>query len=208
MRHLLALLLLAQAPLQLLPKNYTLLYENYTLRILHVLYNRHQKLPTHNHSDRPTIYEFTITRQPEKAGTFRISPGRLEKHTVENLGDIPSEFLRIELKQIPLGFQRNSFRSPKIFDLSRAALSTEFSSPAFQIERIVSVGEPSAIPPDPSPALLIAFSEATVEIAGSPHPLQSGKVLWIPPGAPSRINYKDARSAYILRILLPQQPPH
>jgi len=53
----------------------------------------HQKLPVHNHPATPTLYvyvtdsgpvrfshvedhPFTINRPPEKAGTFRLSPGR------------------------------------------------------------------------------------------------------------------------------------
>ena len=38
-----------------------------------------------SHREEPA---FTLIRSPEKAGTFRVSPGRLEKHEVENLGII------------------------------------------------------------------------------------------------------------------------
>ena len=110
----------AQDPLQTLPRNYHLVFENPCARGVDVKYAAHEKLPVHNHSDQPTIYVyltdsgpvrfshveehlFSLIRPSEAAGTFRVSPGRLEKHQVENLGDISTKFLRVELKQVPLG---------------------------------------------------------------------------------------------------------
>lgn len=121
----------AQDPVHLLPHNYRLVYENENVKVIHVLYRPHEKLPLPDHSDKPTVYvyvtnsgpvrfshvedhPFSLLRPTEMAGTFRVSPCRIEKHAVENLEDIPTEFLRIELERVPLGFQRNSFRSPKV----------------------------------------------------------------------------------------------
>jgi hypothetical protein len=117
----------AQDPLQTVPRNYRLVFENDFVRVVDVLYRAHEKVAVHNHSDKPTIYiyltdsgpvrfthvedpPFSLVRPPEKAGTFRVSPGRLEKHEVENLGDISTEFLRVELKQVPLKYQHGVFR--------------------------------------------------------------------------------------------------
>src|SRR5579884_3621909 len=114
----------AQDPLTLLPRNYRLDFENPIVRVVHVHYEPHEKLPVHKHSERPTVYvylsdsgpvrythveahPFTMVRRALKAGTFRVSPGRLEKHEVENLGDIPTDYLRVELKQVPLGVQND-----------------------------------------------------------------------------------------------------
>jgi hypothetical protein len=43
-------------------------------------------------------------------GAFRVSPGRLERHSVDNLSDLSSDFLRVELKHFPLGHLENAFR--------------------------------------------------------------------------------------------------
>lgn len=48
-------------------------------------------------------HAFALVRKAVKAGSYRGSTGRLERHTGENLGPIPSEFLRVELKQATLG---------------------------------------------------------------------------------------------------------
>jgi len=41
----------------------------------------------------------TVAKRPEtKAGAFRVYRGLVEIHEVENTVDVPSEFLRIEVK--------------------------------------------------------------------------------------------------------------
>lgn len=205
---LLTTILCAQDPLQILPNNYRLEYQNEYVRVIHVHYAAHQKLPLHNHSEKPTVYvyltdsgpvrfshieehPFSLLRPPEKAGAFRVSPGRLEKHTVENVGDIPSEFLRVELTQLPLGFQASSFRSPKSFDLSRSGIDTEFSCPFFEIRRVIATGyEATKLIEQDGPALLISLSVASLrrnESFDGPQILKRGDVLWMKRGRGCRI---------------------
>lgn len=204
-----------QDPLAVLPKNYHLVYENQTVRVIDVFYAPHEKLPVHNHSDKPTVYvyltdsgpvrfshveehPFTLIRPPEKAGTFRVSPGRLEKHEVENLGDIPTEFLRVELKQVPLGFQNTSFRGRKPFDLTRSAISTEFSGPFVKIQRIVAVPHDAIdIPQSNAPALLIAFSASSVSPGAD---LKRGEVLWVEPHHRVEVKSPGGTAAHLLQI--------
>jgi hypothetical protein len=105
-----------------------------------VTYGPLEKLPVHDHSAKPTVYvylsdsgpvrfsrveqpPFSLVRPAETAGSFRFSPGRLEKHEVENLGQIPTEFLRVELTLLPLGYQGNSFRSSKAFDAAHSVFA-------------------------------------------------------------------------------------
>lgn len=189
-----------QDPLRTLPNNYHLVFENNLVRVIHVLYRSHEKLPVHNHSDNPTVYvyltdsgpvrfthveehPFSLLRPPETAGTFRVSPGRLERHEVENVGNIPSEFLRVELKQVPLGFQRNSFRSAKSFDLTRSGAASEFSCPFITIKRIVAAGHMTTeFKEQDSPALLIPFSPSRLSGRNPPErprTLSRGEVTWI-----------------------------
>jgi predicted metal-dependent enzyme (double-stranded beta helix superfamily) len=86
-----------------LSRNYWTLLDNEQLQVVRVHYDPHQKLPVHDHSRYPTIYvylidsgpvrfihdevrPFVLTRRLVRAGWFRVSPGRVEKHQVANLG--------------------------------------------------------------------------------------------------------------------------
>ena len=110
----------AQDSLKVFPKSYSLVFENSAVSVIRVHYGPHEKVGIHDHSDYPTVYvylsdsppvrfeldekpPFALTRPPAKIGAFRVSPGRRERHSVENLGGTSSDFLRIELKQVPLG---------------------------------------------------------------------------------------------------------
>src|SRR5437879_1067353 len=88
----------AQDPLTAFPNNYKLVLDNAQVRVLHCHYGPQEKVGVHNHSDFPTVYvylsdsgevrfthveehAFVMTRPPVKAGAFRVSPGRPERHT-------------------------------------------------------------------------------------------------------------------------------
>jgi hypothetical protein len=218
----------AQDPLELLPENYRLVWRSDFVRVIHVTYRPLEKLPVHDHSAKPTVYvyltdsgpvrfshveehPFSLERPPETAGTFRFSPGRLEKHQVENLGSIPSEFLRVELLQLPLGYQGNSFRSPKSFDGIHTGVRTEFDTPSVKIQRVVAApGEPAEVEARDTGALLIAFSPTLVgspDHAAKPHAMKCGDILWIDARRAFQVS-GGAQSAtgHLLRIIL--EPKH
>ena len=79
-----------------------------------------------------------LVRPPTHAGAFRVSPGRIERHSVENLSDLPSDYLRIELKQVSA-----RHASPASFAVraEAAAGSRErqvaYASPQLRIDRII-----------------------------------------------------------------------
>ena len=191
-------LLRAQDPIKMLPGNYQVTFENNLVEVVRVRYEAHQKLPLHDHSLRPTIYvyltnsgpvrfshqevhPFALIRRPVKAGDFRVSPGRIEKHEVENLGDIPTDFLRVELKQIPLGLNDFQHRGNKGFDLGKTAITAEFASPEISIQRIILAKEGdkqsmTAV----HPALLIALSPTSIQAdSASAKLLPTGDCYWL-----------------------------
>jgi quercetin dioxygenase-like cupin family protein len=208
---------LAQDPVKTLPQNYRLVFENPFVRVIHVEYLPHQKLPVHDHPDTPTIYvyltdsgpvrfshleqhAFTTTRQPLKAGAFRLSTGRLEKHEVENLGDIPTDFLRVQLKQVPLGFQPHDCRDFKPVDPARTGTFLEFQSPYVKVERAVAAaGETVETEKSADPSLLVAIT-ATKN-------LKAGDVVWIDPQEQKRVSGVGSNPSSALRILFPMLPP-
>ena len=105
----------AQEGAATLPNNYRVQFENAWVKVTSVRYEPLQKLPPHTHTPNPSAYVYlndgppvifkhvggkgmAATRAATKAGTFRVYKGLEEVHEVENTGDEPSEFLRVELK--------------------------------------------------------------------------------------------------------------
>jgi hypothetical protein len=103
----------SQDPTKALPKSYTLEFENDRVRIVRVHYDANAKLPEHEHPGGVTVYLYfnassgvlfqhddgvPITRPAVLPGAIRIGSGPGEHHTVTNLADAPTDFLRILLK--------------------------------------------------------------------------------------------------------------
>ena len=216
-------LLYAQDPTKTLPHNYRITFENNVVQVIRVRYEPHEKLPVHDHSANPTVYvylsdsgpvrlthsearPFTLIRAPLKMGTFRVSPGRIERHEIENLGDIPSEFLRVELKTFPIGVSGIEYRGNKPFDLSHSAVTTEFTSPRLSIERIVCVGDnASQAISGAGPSLLVAFSPVFVRpsSAADATRLNTGDVYWLDGKQSTTVSTAGQPLAHALRIIFP-----
>ena len=114
----LAVLASAQDPYAMLPRNYSVEFENDAVRVSRVKYEPGGRLAVHSHPSIPTVYvyltdggairfihktpQFTLERPPVKAGGMRFNRNaQVETHEVQYLGDTPSEYLRIELKNTP-----------------------------------------------------------------------------------------------------------
>jgi quercetin dioxygenase-like cupin family protein len=211
-----ALLLLTQT----LPPNYTTILENPAFRVIRVHYGPHEKVPVHDHPDTPTVYVYlnnsgpvritheekdgtqsSLVRPPTHTGAFRVSPGMLERHSIENLSDIPSDFLRVELLGVRLGDKALEFRGPAPADLTHNLTATEFSSPKLTITRILCISPtPCKAPPTSAPSVIVAFSDTIVTLAGKPTQLEAGKVLAVPPNQPLQISPAGPVPAHVLQI--------
>jgi hypothetical protein len=103
----------AQEGSVVVPSNYKVTFENAWVKVTSVRYEPRQRLAPHTHTPNAAAYVYlndgppvifqhvggkAATRPATKAGTFRVYRGLDEVHEVENTGDAPSEFLRIELK--------------------------------------------------------------------------------------------------------------
>jgi len=207
----------ATDPLRLLPANYQLVFENGVVRVVRTHFGPHEKLPVHSHSQWPTVYvylsdsppvqfrhiekpAFTLTRPPTRIGAFRVSPGRIEVHEVENLGDRASDFLRIELKQIPLGVKNLFQRGAAPADLSVTRVSEEYLRPQLVIERVAVADHHAVNLQDTTiPSLVIAFSDTRLAAATIP----AGSVHWLDPGPSIRVDNLDGSVAHVLRLKFP-----
>lgn len=107
-----------QDPTKTLPKSYKVDFENDRVRIVRVHYDANGKLPEHEHPGGITIYFYfnaspgvlfqhddgvPITRPAVQPGAIRIGSGPPENHTVTNLADKPTDFIRVLVKNSDIG---------------------------------------------------------------------------------------------------------
>ena len=224
MYKLLPLVLLLSTPLTTpaqqnpsLPPNYTTILTNHTFKVICVHYGPHEKVPVHDHPAIPTVFVYlnnsgpvniihdepkpeTITRPPTHLGAFRIGPGIVERHAIENLSDLPSDFLRVELPH--LDDKITEFRGPAPTDLTHNIDATEFSSPHLTVRRVLCVeAAPCTVPPTSAPAVLVAFSNTSLIQGGNATTIAPASVVSIAAGQPFQISSAAASEpAHILLI--------
>jgi hypothetical protein len=212
----------AQDPIKAFPKNYSLVLDNSAVAVIRAHYGPREKIGVHDHSKFPTVYvylsdsgpvrmehfeekSFVLTRPPTVKGSFRVSPGRPERHSVENMGDTSSDFLRVELKQVSLGLLE-PFRGKAPPSPLQSQNSVEFTDHSLKIQRIICVGA-STCPVKPSqvPSLIIAFTPLYVTTGASEkkEKLDAGAVRWLPSSQTATITPDAGSPAHILRILIP-----
>jgi len=103
----LASVAMAQDPVKVDAKHYTVEFQNSQVRVLRIKYGAHEKSVMHRHPNSVAIFltdsnaTFTFPKgDPQnivsKAGETRFTPGGL--HLPENTGDQPFEVILVELK--------------------------------------------------------------------------------------------------------------
>jgi hypothetical protein len=126
---------MAQDPYRVGCDHYHLAFENPWVRATRVTYGPHQTAPVHRHPPTPTtVYVYVtgggvmrfrhvtgehvagidIDRKPVQAGAIRFAHGAPETHSVEYLGDAPTEYVRIELRTEPLDRPVRDVRLPPV----------------------------------------------------------------------------------------------
>ena len=205
----------AQSPL---PKNYKTILDNRDLLVMRVHYGPHEVVPMHDHSAYPTLYVylnnsgevridhepphvFSVTRPPTHIGAFRLAPGMTERHSITNLGDEPSDFLRVEFKTLPPGDLKEVTRGEVPSPLMPGT-HNEFEDTALRIDRLVC---PPTVPceaaPSPSRSLLVPLTDLKVSPpADGHHSFSLGEVAWISANTKKPLQLSPAAQA--LRITL------
>jgi hypothetical protein len=199
----------AQDPLTLPGKNYRVVIENSAVTVIRAHYGPHEKIPVHDHTSFSTVFvylsdsgpvkishegegpkDFAVTRPPTVKGAYRVAPGMAERHSIENLGEQSSDFLRVELKRVSLQM-KEPFRGKAPALLSVSSDAVEFDQPGVEVERIVCSGDAACVVKAiDSPSLLVAFTDA-----GS---MKAGEVRWL---AASQ-GMTASGAAHLLRITL------
>jgi hypothetical protein len=209
-----------------LPSNYTTILTTPSFRVISVHYGPHEKVPVHDHPEIPTVYvylnnsspvridhaeeakPFSIVRPPTKKGAFRVSAGSIERHSIENLGDLESNFLRVELLDLPLGDKNLEFRGPAPAEISHNRTATEFSSPRLSVSRTICIKpSPCQLPPSPRSSVLVALSTFTVSGNSQPKKLELGSVISVSPGQSVLVTPDGSEPAHLLQISVPSPAP-
>jgi hypothetical protein len=215
----------AQNPLQRYPQNYKLIFDNPQISVIRVHYGPHEMVGVHDHSDLPTLFVYlndsgrvqfriedippsVMVRQPAKLGSFYYSPGRRERHSVENLSDTSSDFLRIELKQFPLQ-GGEAFRKDPPTSLADSRTTKEFANDQVEVERVICLGG-ATCPLDAAdePSVLIALSQ--VSVSGFPDhnaAMNTGDIRWMEANQQAIATASANEPAQFLRVFVKPAKP-
>jgi len=217
----------AQDPLKRYPQNYQLIFENAQVSVIHVHYGPHENLAVHDHSDNPTLFVYlsdsgpvryhiqgvppaTINRPAVSLGSFRYSPGGIERHSVQSLSDRSSDFLRIELKQFPLQ-GGEAFRHGAPVSLNAAMNEKEFGNDQVEVDRLVCLpGRECTSAATSESSLIVAFDDLRLKESteAKDETLNSGAIRWIKPNAPIIVSASTSAPAHLLRILIKSPRKH
>jgi hypothetical protein len=215
----------AQNPVTAYPKNYKLVLDNPDVAVIRAHYGPHESVGVHDHSDFTTVYvylndsgqvkfvhseekkPFTVYRPPTHTGAFRVSPGRKETHTVENLADTPSDYLRVELKKMPIQTLKDEFRGPAPAQPLLTAKTVAYDNPALRIERMIcDPGTTCTLDAEAAPSVLIAVTPTA--LLGE----KQGQMLtfdqptaWLAAGSHAGVRSVGPVPAQVLRIVLLKQ---
>jgi hypothetical protein len=178
----------AAALAQAVPSDATLEFENPLVRIVRVRYRPHQKTAMHDHPATPTIFvyvtnggrlrishagEDAIIRPPVEAGAIRFQHAVSERHVVEELDGVASEYLCLELKAQPP-------EQPPT-DVRRAPGDrAPYESPTLRIYRVSCPAHaacPASDHPE-DPAVVVTGRDFRWEPAGTPPPANSSGTAW------------------------------
>lgn len=194
----------AQDPVEVLPHAYQRVLENEWVRVVRVRYAPHEKLGPHFHTERAAAYVYLndggpvlfqhvdlpysdVVRPPTKAGSYRLFRGVKEVHSVENPNDVPSHFLRVELKTEVVEVERLRGRYYREdYPPGENVERVQFENGQLRITRVVIApgGSVELATAADEPALLVALVPARLGAsgnAGGPRllDLELGGTAWV-----------------------------
>jgi len=222
---------LAQDPVKVAPQAYKLDFENDWVKVLRVHYAAKEKIPEHDHpataaafvylnDSGPVIFRHVglsygpITRPATKARGFRLWYAVKETHEVENTGDAPSDFVRIEFKTEPVNARslRGKFQTEE-YPADENFQKVQFENEQIRATRLtVAPRKKLAVSTGANePALLVALAPASFKFKkGKARPskllIEAGKTGWIEQGAAVEFENTGGAPAELLRFDLKTKP--
>ncbi len=196
-----------------------------------VHYGAKEMIPAHDHTDWGAAYVYlndsgpvifkhiglsygAITRPATKAGSFRLYKAVKEIHEVENPGDSPSDFLRVEFKTEAVNasslrgkFYREEYPEGENFrkiqfENEQVRATRLIIIPAKKIEASATLTEP---------ALLIALSTARFKLydqkgKAKQISLEPGQTIWLTAGQQAQLENTGKAPAELVRFDLKTKP--
>ncbi|MFY9557663.1 MAG: hypothetical protein WAV47_23395 [Blastocatellia bacterium] len=221
----------AQDPLKLLPHAYKLEFENDWVKVTRVHYAPHEKLPPHQHTQTASAYvylndggpvvfnhightNYPVTRRETKAGAFRLYRALQEIHEVQNLSDLPSDFLRVEIKTELVEDNTFGGRFYRVATPSGENLQkTQFDDKQVRITRLICAsGKSLELTTSPTePALLVALVPSDLKVYEGKGgfeklKLEMGKTRWIAAGQQQKFQNTGSEPAELLRFDFKTKP--
>src|SRR5215475_4578746 len=221
----------AQDPVKVAPQAYKLDFENDWVKVLRVHYAAKEKIPEHDHPSTAAAYVYlndsgpvifkhvglsygAITRPATKARGFRVWYAVKETHEVENTGDKPSDFVRIEFKTEPVNARslRGKFQ-PEEYAPDENYQKVQFENEQIRATRLaVAPRKKLALSAAANePALLVALTPASFKFKkGKAGPsklsLDAGKTEWLDQGSVAEFENVGGAPAEMLRFDLKTKP--
>jgi len=220
-----SLLCFAQQKADDLPQNYKTVLTDSFVKVIRVHYGPYEKVPVHNHPEVPTVYVYlndsgpvrlthydekmtAIVRPPTHKGAYRVSAGKMERHSVENLSDLPSDYLRVELPGFRMDDPALEFRGKAPADLSHDISTTEFEIPGLAIRRIVCVdAAPCEVQRPSTPGVVVAFSDVVVSDGGRRTQRKLGDVMAVQAKEKLSLSAAGSEGAHVLVITVEDELP-
>ena len=217
-----------QEPVAMLPNNYRLVLDNSAVSVIRTHYAPHEKIPVHDHQAVATVFVFlndggamridhpekpdeanaSVTRPALEKGGFRVAAAVAERHSIENLGETSTDFVRVELKQVPLEL-KEPFVGKAPQNMTAPLDALEFTDVGLMVERIICAGT-AACPVKLSsmPSLIVALTPVAVAEGGEKsEKVAAGGVHWLNAAQDVSVAATDpAGTAQVVRIVFPPLP--
>jgi len=193
-----------QDPTVVVPESYKLQFENDSLRVLRVHYAAHQKVRVHNHSRFPAAYVYLndagpvnfihtgwqdpiLTRRAVKARTLRLSrtSSADETHSVDNISNTDTDFLRIEFRTLRQGESLAFIRyEPERYDKAKPFTKVLFDNPEFRATRMAAPARSElSVTANNDPALVTLLTAGRIDGVDQP----MGHTVWLAAGKTLKI---------------------
>lgn len=215
---------LAQDPLKVAPAAYKLDFENEYVKVMRVHYAARAKVPEHDHTEFSAAYVYlndagpvifkhiglnygAVTRAAVKAGSFRLYRAVKETHAVENPGDTPSDFLRVEFKTEPAK-EANTLRGRffrEEYPAGESFQKVQFENDQVRVTRLIcDAGKQCGLAASATePGLLIALVAARFKGNSK---LELGQTRWLAAGKSEQLENTGTVPAEFLRFDFKTQP--
>ena len=213
----------SQDPYVVAPKAYRREFENERVRVSRVRYEAREIIESHEHPKLPVVFvylndsgsvsfvhsgekDFINTRPPVKSGRFRLGRPTNETHTVESLSDQPSDFIRVELKDVTVDDNFRGRYPPAPNQPAENSEKVEFENAQLRVVRVTCAARGAcALSAQKSPYLLVALSSAEIKTAAGDEALSNlklnlGQTRWIETGARLRLENPGNAPVRFLRI--------